>query len=818
MRLFKYILAIALICGVAESSTTPLLTLAADVVTKLRKQYDSYDAFDIAAKDASTQLVEIGRGRDVTDHVFIQIGLVQDKIDRIRVDFNAFKITLGGLLGQFALGDMSVAEVLERIHSLEESCAGPLQQAARAELLSAIRTVEGRTVQAIDWESASEAKRILDAGPDVFPGIVECPALKKPITLYGDGMKVVFDNPSSPSSADGLFHLERIPERGWSIVDMGKKIDWFLSKRGFRTTLRFPTETDACLNSFLISEKRTAVVKQASKLVEKRIAAIAIEAIKLLERYHNLGIVYVGSLSRGLTLPTIGGEDLSTLALRQTASYRMFVDPTTQTHLIQHCDVMDTISRSPGELQGFCSTRIDDMYRLSETFISLRSPALIATGPDWTQSKRDLRLVPNLEFPSIARLDALLNEFKTRMFDQSISRSFDAPNYREWIRRFSDLFPPPPVVSGLGHFDSRQFSHIVVIPDVHGDAEYFIKSLWIAFEQVEPARAAHISEKVFVNRIQHIAKTVEFPSGESTLKPLPAPMSTLGYQVGIVQLGDIMDRGPQSFLSYQILASIEISIGWKLIQMFGNHELLIYRPAGFDLQYNTHPSTDIPNAKAMELFAPGGALREYLIREDLVVARIGMPVVDPSVPYEQNPHKPDTLFVHANVDLPWAIRFLESIGKDNRPNSPNWLQFIELLNAHARNDLHRFPDLPGNIGFDDSDPLWSRGLPDAINPDDLADHCNRLDEFMNRVHVSRVIVGHTPEKKHRVINTTRAKCNNKFIITDVAMSRGMSLDGQPYAFIMGLADGGGTLESMKAYYRHPSGHKYLNKDEDYSPK
>ena len=136
--------------------------------------------------------------------------------------------------------------------------------------------------------------------------------------------------------------------------------------------------------------------------------------------------------------------------------------------------------------------------------------------------------------------------------------------------------------SGLGHFDSSQFSHIAVIPDVHGDAEYFIHSLWLAFQKIEATNLKPVPRaklrKRFFDQIKAVADTVEFPSGHPRIRPLPPTLSMFGNKVALVQLGDIMDRGPQSLYSYKILASIETAIGWKVIQLAGNHDLMIYHP------------------------------------------------------------------------------------------------------------------------------------------------------------------------------------------------------------------------------------------------
>ena len=370
-----------------------------------------------------------------------------------------------------------------------------------------------------------------------------------------------------------------------------------------------------------------------------------------------------------------------------------------------------------------------------------------------------------------------------------------------------------PTQLGLGNFDSKDFTHIVVIPDVHGDADFFIHSLWIAFNKIE---SEPIAELRFKNKLIAVANGVVFPSGRSNVVP-DKPLSVLGKRAAIVQLGDIMDRGPQSLFSYKILASIETAIGWKLIQLFGNHELMIYNPGadgGFDLRYNNDP-TDISNEEAKKLFAPGGALRDYILSKNLIVARIGTPP-DPSVQYRPNPASPDTLFVHANVDLKWAAYFLRSIEKNTSQKSGDWLEFVSLLNSRKREEFKRQPSSTAALGNDDDGPLFTRGIPKPKYPETRERHCALLEDFMGRIHVSRVIVGHTPDSDN---HTTRVFCGNKFIIADVAMSRSMSTnrDGQPYALIMNLSNGGTSISSITAHYDHYLYHDVAHRrQEDFS--
>jgi hypothetical protein len=359
------------------------------------------------------------------------------------------------------------------------------------------------------------------------------------------------------------------------------------------------------------------------------------------------------------------------------------------------------------------------------------------------------------------------------------------------IRR-SQLLPVKMGVTGLGNFDSRDFSHIVIIPDVHGDADFFLKSLWTAFSKVEPAGHG-VTEAQFESRIRRIAQAIQFPSGTCTLKKILAPLSRLGKKVAIVQLGDLMDRGAQSLVSYKVLASIEMAIGWKLIKIAGNHDLMIYNPllpGGFDLRYNQDP-TDISNDDAKILFGPGGPLSTFITQGDLIVARIGGPRV---ADYVIDPKSADTLFVHAGLDLLWAKEFLKEIGKGNQ-----YEELVTLVNEHFREAFAKDLASASQLANTGDGPVFVRKVPLAVDQEVMR-QCVLLETLLTKLQVSRVIVGHTPDAAH----ATREYCDSRFIITDVGMSRGLTVDGQPYAMIMTLDNKGQQIRSLVAHYNHPN--------------
>jgi hypothetical protein len=347
-----------------------------------------------------------------------------------------------------------------------------------------------------------------------------------------------------------------------------------------------------------------------------------------------------------------------------------------------------------------------------------------------------------------------------------------------WVRT-------PVEQKGLGDYDTRDYLHLVIIPDVHGDAENFIHSLWIGFQQTEPAGHG-ITFPVLDKALRDAAKSVEFPEGKPKVVPVK-PLSKLGRQIAFVQLGDIMDRGRQSYLSYKLLASVEAVIGWKSVQLFGNHDIMIYDPrveGGFYLNYNKG-ETDMPDDLAKSLFKPGGALREYLNKNNLILARFGSP-------YGSGPKHANTLFVHGGLPHGWLCSILPDLGIGKR-----FELFVDAVNKAKRRDFSETPDETGTFAWSRMSPVFSRMVSYVDTSNEICsaeDACADLDQVLRKLNVDRIIVGHTPDR------TVRAKCNSKFIVADVTMSRGFRLGGRPFAMVLSLSDDGSVASSLNAFY------------------
>jgi hypothetical protein len=127
---------------------------------------------------------------------------------------------------------------------------------------------------------------------------------------------------------------------------------------------------------------------------------------------------------------------------------KLLVDPATRTHKssFSECERPDDLYESlmsPSEIRGYCSTRADDLYRLSETSFNACGAYLSRSGTDITEAKRLWRLdhftALKSKFDSRdVEIYKVLNAFHDAMFELSDSRWIDKPEYKGWNNRFEE--------------------------------------------------------------------------------------------------------------------------------------------------------------------------------------------------------------------------------------------------------------------------------------------------------------------------------------------------------------------------------------------
>lgn len=244
--------------------------------------------------------------------------------------------------------------------------------------------------------------------------------------------------------------------------------------------------------------------------------------------------------------------------------------------------------------------------------------------------------------------------------------------------------------------------------------------------------------------------------------------------VAMVQLGDLIDRGPYGSECLMIASVVGDVLGWEVVQLYGNHEIMGFLGKG---QEYAHPRDFGGFAERKTALGIGSeiflSMTEYFI--GVAVLRGASSVSNVN-----------TLFVHGGVDL-------------------DWLQTIAGYSGNAAVINARIQELvatrKGLTELDWMDSiLWSRDLAKA--PEEFV--CETLvNEILAYFHVARIVLGHTPQESGRV----KSRCDGKIILADVKMSRWMDTmhvdetepsGGNPMAHIFGIT--GGELAAIDAIY------------------
>ena len=324
-------------------------------------------------------------------------------------------------------------------------------------------------------------------------------------------------------------------------------------------------------------------------------------------------------------------------------------------------------------------------------------------------------------------------------------------------------------VNGLrdAELSTNDYTRIVVIPDVHGDSTALLRSLWLAVMRIDGPTRDPISLNTF---------TEIFANAFDGILGPPISVAPDRDSIALIQLGDLVDRGPKSLACIDIMHLAEAVIGWRTFQLYGNHE--VWNMVG-TVQQMLHPDEIAEFGTAeerMRIFAHGEPLHAQIANEYLAMVRLTSP----------SGGSASTLFVHAGIDMT-AIHTnaLASINEINRVAQQSVTTSRETLESLMEGDSY----------------LWTRSLAD--DPSEVV--CDELiDPILAHFNVARIIVGHTPQ----VDRLVKERCGGKIILTDVMMSRWMfgfgvdpsSLENaRPVAVVLTLG-GRGDMASIVAHY------------------
>lgn len=307
-------------------------------------------------------------------------------------------------------------------------------------------------------------------------------------------------------------------------------------------------------------------------------------------------------------------------------------------------------------------------------------------------------------------------------------------------------------ISTAGRYD-----YVVSIPDIHGDLDGLVRTLWMAKVEIDGTDLAGdfmAFQSNFVQAIQNGQVTKTFTPTKRVL---------------VIQTGDIIDRGAASLSCYKAIWLVDRILGWDLVNLIGNHEVMTM--AG-EADHYAHPG-DVAEFGSLQArraaFSEGGPMWREIVDSFLFMVRVRMGESESS------------LFVHAGLDARWISRFYKDF------------EDLSRINQFLISELRKNPS--SEILVSASSPIWTRGL---AKDGDKSVCLRQLPKVLELAKVKRMVVGHTPQQTL----TTAAKCDATLILADVAMSRwmGSGKHGNPSALIFQLRDNGKRLERIYNLY------------------
>ncbi|RKO88199.1 Metallo-dependent phosphatase-like protein, partial [Blyttiomyces helicus] len=204
----------------------------------------------------------------------------------------------------------------------------------------------------------------------------------------------------------------------------------------------------------------------------------------------------------------------------------------------------------------------------------------------------------------------------------------------------------------------------------------------------------------------------------------------VGGQTTFVQTGDIVDRGPDTIVLYEMmqrLTSQAAEAGGKVVALLGNHEVMNMQD---DLRYVTKEDFESFGGREKRKFAwsKEGWLGQYLRTLDIVA------IVN------------ETVFMHGGMHPKWAKKGIDWINAEAH----------RALTTLTPDQLWQFPL------FGDDGPLWYRGY--AQDAEEVI--CGVLQKALDHLKVRRMVIGHTPQYDGRILG----RCTGKVFVIDVGIS------------------------------------------------
>jgi hypothetical protein len=337
-----------------------------------------------------------------------------------------------------------------------------------------------------------------------------------------------------------------------------------------------------------------------------------------------------------------------------------------------------------------------------------------------------------------------------------------------------------------GEYITEDFSHILTLPDVHGDGENMVLALWSGMLLT---MGENESPPVNLEEFKQL-----FHEG-SLDGSYPASPLFPASRVVLVSMGDLVDRGPDSLLCLRLLWSIDRILGWKVVSLYGNHEIMAVT-GNLDYVHWEESAKFGSDDNRKSAFNRTSSVWNRFITTSVLAARF----VDKST-------KKGVVFAHAGIESYW-IRKMGMGGFGDSFTEWNKLAY-QTAQSDMTGGLEKLSKEAKFVFLNYNSPIWSRlfgGEPDSMVPDEkFSTVCDiEMPTVLNLMKVNRVVVGHTPQRSKRL--NINQDCQNSLFRIDVALSKYMVSNsigrypGRPTLLVMKVSKGATDFDRITGVY------------------
>ncbi len=243
---------------------------------------------------------------------------------------------------------------------------------------------------------------------------------------------------------------------------------------------------------------------------------------------------------------------------------------------------------------------------------------------------------------------------------------------------------------------------------------------------------------------------------------IDADMSWIGGKTHLVQMGDVVDRGPDAKKVFDLLMKLEVEAerdGGRVHQLIGNHEesniigiafsqvgfisveqFLSFLPEGYvkkrekkiRTQYGASNSPDETELERVLADFWGRVMKHEEKAQRLYIDTFNTNYGDWLLTKNAVVQINDIIFVHGGLSVEYSSWEIEDINRLLRK------ELTTVRNLLRHSSLQEIPFVPEMI-YNNQGPLWYRGL--AIN--DEKDFKEEVDLILSNLKSNIIVVGHT---------------------------------------------------------------------------